>query len=192
MKTFPIPVTIVLLLLLLHFVKFLKQLPPTNYACFLNLTVCWMTINMDFTGDLPVISSSWSATNNNRGENHLVSLDASKTSDRVWHESLLYRMSSFEFYPDLASWISPKPTSPEPMGFCFIRSLWMLIIPKVPYLNIPSFVYLLMILHVPSSYFTVLPTIQLSISLPLTRLLLKLLAILIKIVVDSVHRRPPI
>ena len=67
------------------------------------------------TGDLlAFLTVSWSSSFRDFGEIFSGGLDISKAFDRVWHKSLIYKLSSYRFYPSLCIFIS---------SFLFDRSI---------------------------------------------------------------------
>ncbi len=59
------------------------------------------------TGDLlAFLSNSWSSSLSSFGETFAVALDMSKAFARVWHKSLLSKLSSYGFYPSLCTFTS--------------------------------------------------------------------------------------
>ncbi len=58
------------------------------------------------TGDLALLTNSWSFSLACFSETFVVALEMLKTFDRVWHKSLLSKLPSFEFYPSLCTFIS--------------------------------------------------------------------------------------
>ncbi len=59
------------------------------------------------TGDLlAFLSDSWSSSISRFGETFAVALDIWIAFDGVWHKALLYKLSSYGFYPALSSFLS--------------------------------------------------------------------------------------
>ncbi len=58
------------------------------------------------TGNLSLLTDSWSSSLSRFGKTFSVALDISKAFDRVWQKSLLPKMPFFCFYPSLCSFIS--------------------------------------------------------------------------------------
>ena len=59
------------------------------------------------TGDLfAFLTESWSSSHRDFSETFAVGLDISKIFDRAWHESLIFKLPSYRFYPSLCTFIS--------------------------------------------------------------------------------------
>merc|ERR1712035_103855 len=59
------------------------------------------------TGDLlAFLTDFWSSSLRDFGETFSIALDISKAFDRVWHKSLISKLSSYGLYPSLCSFIS--------------------------------------------------------------------------------------
>ena len=54
----------------------------------------------------PHFQSIWSSSFRDFGETFAVGLDISKAFDRVWHKSLISKLSSYRFYPYICTLIS--------------------------------------------------------------------------------------
>jgi len=58
------------------------------------------------TGDLlSYVSHVWSSALDSFGESRVISLDISKAFDRVWHDGLVAKLSSYGFQSSLISWV---------------------------------------------------------------------------------------
>ncbi len=55
---------------------------------------------------LTLLTDSWSSSLSRFGEIFSVAPDISKTFNRAWHKSLLYKLPSFGFHPSLCSFVS--------------------------------------------------------------------------------------
>ncbi len=73
-------------------------------------------------GLLAFLTNSWSSSLSRFGETFAVALDMAKAFDRVWHKSLLSKLSSYGFCPSLccfiSSFLSIRPISARADGDC--------------------------------------------------------------------------
>ena len=72
------------------------------------------------TGDLAFQTEFWSSSFRDFGETFAVGLDISKTFIRVWHKSLISKLTSYGFYPSLctSSFLSDHSIAAVVDGHC--------------------------------------------------------------------------
>ncbi len=102
------PLTTVLLLYFLVFLKLLKLSLTTDFSSiYLVSTFSLIASKERSTGDLlAFLTNSWSSSLSCSGETFAVALDISKASDRVCYKSLVSKLLSYGFNPSLCTFIS--------------------------------------------------------------------------------------
>ena len=70
---------------------------------------CQYGFRKGWSGDLAFLTESWSSSFMDFGKTFAVNLDVSKAFDRVWHKSLISKLSSYGLYP-LCTFITSFPS----------------------------------------------------------------------------------